>query len=45
MEMNFEHKETKTLMQGDSYCDFCYHDSRIDKELENPSEQEYDNVD
>ncbi|MHA1192762.1 MAG: L-2-amino-thiazoline-4-carboxylic acid hydrolase [Promethearchaeota archaeon] len=34
----------KTLMQGDSYCDFCYHDSRIDKELEHPSEQDFDNV-
>lgn len=44
MNPDFILTRTKTLMQGDSYCDFCYHDSRIDKELEHPQEQEFDNA-
>jgi len=26
-----------TLMEGDEYCDFCYHDTRKEKELVHPS--------
>jgi len=44
MNPDFILTRTKTLMQGDSYCDFCYHDSRIDKELEHPSKQEFDDI-
>jgi len=28
----------KTLMEGDEYCDFCYHDTRENKDLTHPSE-------
>ena len=30
---------TKTLMQGDEYCDFCWHDKRFDDELKHPDSE------
>jgi hypothetical protein len=38
---NFILTRTKTLMMGDEYCDFCYHDMRKDKDLAHPSEIEF----
>lgn len=38
---NFILTRTKTLMMGDDYCDFCYHDTRKDKDLIHPSEGEF----
>lgn len=34
---------TRTLMQGDDYCDFCLHDTRIVKEVEHPAEEFWNN--
>jgi len=31
----------KTLMEGDEYCDFCYHDTRVKKEITHPSEKDF----
>lgn len=28
-----------TLMEGDDYCDFCYHDTRTEKEITHPTDQ------
>ncbi|GAJ12711.1 unnamed protein product, partial [marine sediment metagenome] len=36
---NFVLTRTKTVMQGDSYCDICYHDKRIVKEVIHPSDE------
>lgn len=44
MNPDFILTRTKTIMQGDPYCDFCYHDGRIDKELKHPSKQAFDNI-
>ncbi|MFX1300086.1 MAG: L-2-amino-thiazoline-4-carboxylic acid hydrolase [Promethearchaeota archaeon] len=33
---------TQTLVQGKLYCDFCYHDKRIDKALTHPSKSFFD---
>ncbi|MHA1882561.1 MAG: L-2-amino-thiazoline-4-carboxylic acid hydrolase [Candidatus Thorarchaeota archaeon] len=41
---NFELTRTKTLMQGDKYCDFCWHDKRIDKTMEHPSEEFFESL-
>jgi len=30
---------TNTLMEGDDYCDFCYHDTRTEKEITHPTDQ------
>jgi hypothetical protein len=38
---NFILTRSKTLMMGDDYCDFCYHDSRYEQEIEHPSENEF----
>ncbi|MFW9970236.1 MAG: L-2-amino-thiazoline-4-carboxylic acid hydrolase [Candidatus Odinarchaeota archaeon] len=38
---NFILTRKKTLMMGDDYCDFCYHDTRKDKDLSHPSESEF----
>jgi len=38
---NFTLTRTKTLMMGDAYCDFCYHDTRKVKEITHPSEKEF----
>lgn len=44
MNPNFELTRTKTLMQGNEYCDFCYHDTRIVKEVIHPSEEFWDKL-
>ena len=36
---DFTLARTKTLMQGDDCCDFCYHDERKVKEIIHPSEK------
>ncbi len=41
---NFILTRTKTLMMGDEYCDFCYHDTRKDKDLSHPSESEFEDL-
>ncbi len=38
---NFVLTRTKTILMGDEYCDFCYHDSRKDKEITHPSEKDF----
>ncbi|NVM35157.1 MAG: L-2-amino-thiazoline-4-carboxylic acid hydrolase [Candidatus Lokiarchaeota archaeon] len=38
---NFVITRTKTILMGDEYCDFCYHDSRKDKDLIHPSEKDF----
>lgn len=42
---NFILTRTKTILMGDDYCDFCYHDSRKDKDLIHPSEIEFKKLD
>lgn len=45
---NFRLTRTKTLMQGDEMCDFCWHDISIDTEMKHPPDsfwQELDEVD
>ncbi len=37
---NFVLTRSKTLMMGDDYCDFCYHDTRYVKDVVHPSEEE-----
>ena len=34
---NFFLTRNYTLMQGAEYCDFCYHDTRIEEEINHPS--------
>jgi hypothetical protein len=34
----------KTLMQGDEYCDFCWHDKRFDNELKHPDMEFWEKV-
>lgn len=36
---NFRLTRTKTLMQGDEMCDFCWHDISIDKNMKHPPER------
>ncbi|MFW9999632.1 MAG: L-2-amino-thiazoline-4-carboxylic acid hydrolase [Candidatus Hodarchaeota archaeon] len=38
---NFILTRTKTILMGDVYCDFCYHDTRKEKEITHPSEKEF----
>lgn len=38
---NFILTRSKTIMMGDDYCDFCYHDTRHEKEIMHPSEKEF----
>lgn len=38
---NFILTRSKTLMRGDDYCDFCYHDTRYEKEIMHPSDKEF----
>ncbi|MFX1277756.1 MAG: L-2-amino-thiazoline-4-carboxylic acid hydrolase [Promethearchaeota archaeon] len=38
---NFRLTRTKTIMQGDDYCDFCYHDIRKEEVLTHPSKEEF----
>ena len=40
---DFNLTRTKTIMQGDDYCDFCYHDERKVKEIIHPSEKFWNN--
>ncbi|MEE9377712.1 MAG: L-2-amino-thiazoline-4-carboxylic acid hydrolase [Candidatus Lokiarchaeia archaeon] len=42
---NFILKRTKTKMMEDEYCDFCYHDTRKEKEIAHPSEKEFQELD
>ncbi len=35
---------TQTLVQGKPYCDFCYHDKRIDKAIIHPSKRFFDEL-
>ena len=41
---NFILTRTKTIMQGNEYCDFCYHDTRKDKEIIHPSEKDFQDL-
>lgn len=38
---NFVLTRKHKLMKGDKYCDFCYHDTRKEKEINHPSEKEF----
>jgi len=38
---NFILTRTKTILMGDDYCDFCYHDTRKAKEITHPSKKEF----
>ena len=38
---NFILTRTKTILMGDDYCDFCYHDTRNDKDIAHPSEKDF----
>lgn len=42
---NFTLTRTKTIMQGGDYCDLCYHDTRILKEVNHPSIEFWKNFD
>ncbi len=39
MNSNFVLTRKKTIMQGEDYCDFCYHDIRIENAVEHPPEE------
>ncbi|MFX0115325.1 MAG: L-2-amino-thiazoline-4-carboxylic acid hydrolase [Candidatus Hodarchaeota archaeon] len=41
---NFILTRTQTLMEGRDYCDFCWHDTRIDKRAEHPPKEFWDNL-
>ncbi len=41
---NFILTRTKTRLMGDEYCDFCYHDTRKEKEIVHPSEKEFQDL-
>ncbi|MFX1574217.1 MAG: L-2-amino-thiazoline-4-carboxylic acid hydrolase [Promethearchaeota archaeon] len=36
---NFVLTRNNTLMEGDEYCDFCWHDTRKSKQISHPSEE------
>jgi len=42
---NFAYTRTKTLIQGDPYCDGCWHDKRHVEKIEHPEEEFYINID
>lgn len=42
---NFMLTMTKTLVQGDNYCDFCWHDKRFDDVLKHPPAETWDSLD
>jgi hypothetical protein len=42
---NFVLTRARTIGAGDTYCDFVYHDIRIDKELKHPSPEYLDSLD
>jgi len=41
---NFILTRTKTIMQGNECCDFCYHDTRMENEIAHPSEKEFQDL-
>jgi len=41
---NFVLTRKCTLMQGDSCCDFIWHDTRIDKECKHPDEEFWEKI-
>lgn len=41
---NFILTRTKTILIGDDYCDFCYHDTRKDQDLTHPSEKDFEDL-
>ena len=42
---NFRLTRTKTLIQGDEFCDFCWHDISIDTEMKHPPEEFWKDLD
>ena len=38
---NFILTRKKTILMGDDYCDFCYHDTRKNKDLTHPSDEAF----
>ena len=42
---NFRLTRTRTLMQGDEICDFCWHDVSIDKEMKHAPEEFWQELD
>ncbi|MHA1224323.1 MAG: L-2-amino-thiazoline-4-carboxylic acid hydrolase [Candidatus Heimdallarchaeaceae archaeon] len=44
MNNNFILTRTKTLLQGNEFCDFCWHDKRINKEIHHPDEEFWKNL-
>jgi len=42
---NFTLTRTKTIMQGNDFCDFCYHDTRVHKEIKHPAPDYWKNLD
>ena len=42
---NFRLTRTRTLMQGDEICDFCWHDISIDKEMKHPPKEFWQELD
>ncbi|MFX1300648.1 MAG: L-2-amino-thiazoline-4-carboxylic acid hydrolase [Promethearchaeota archaeon] len=41
---NFRLTRTQTIVEGKPYCDFCYHDIRVDPTLKHPSKKFYDSL-
>jgi hypothetical protein len=44
MNPNFKLTRTKTLMQGDELCDFCWHDNRLDDSMNRPPDDFWDHI-
>lgn len=42
---NFLLTRTKTLVESDPYCDFCYRDTRTIKEIKHPNEEFFEKMD
>lgn len=42
---NFRLTRTRTLMQGNEICDFCWHDISVDKEMKHPPEEFWQELD
>lgn len=42
---DFRLTRTRTLMQGDEMCDFCWHDISVDKEMKHPPEEFWQELD
>ena len=41
---NFILTRAKTIMMGDDYCDFCYHDTRKGNDLTHPTEKKFEEL-